>query len=543
MSIFSFLRRSQRQDTSDILDQPVEGDLISTLSPQTDPAALYYSSAAREAICSMTSTVPMWVLPPPRGTRVVSAESSFPDPEGMLRWSDLMSCSDLQLWADDLLRLRLDAGEGYSYESFGSNNWVIFRLIAPTGIEVPSSGQHKLHISIQRDPDNLSRAFDVAFTTLLAHRIACFKFVDRQLLGKTGGNPDGKELVIFLHPLSEGPEGDPAFWLQTFLPQLISAFQRAGVVPGSPSLADCPYPGGSGYVWARQSYNILDRYVDADALAEMGFTAEESAALSADTFLRGEAIAGGDSADIPVDRSPQEPYRWSVRSVPSSERITVYFRNSFVNSLLRVIRDGEDSRPAIVLVTLGAQDFDHLSPLVQTIADVFFPNFDLASDRWTNGRRKDVIYHLRNSLRQAAALAADLQAYLEVAHPSLAIHNFATLHVAFNSDAGVVDLSTLDIGEIVPAYYHAFLRPFIERLKAQGDVSRHGIKQLLKTQLFASVEAETQFVDAVVKCTLRTTSEDSPQIYSRTPIYRGGLSEADVDALLAIVKLRSPPLG
>ena len=147
------------------------------------------------------------------------------------------------------------------------------------------SEKHKIHISLDRDKENLLKSFNILFSIAKKYNIPSFKTLnissvdfENDLLDQS--NSVGKEYTIYLQDPNQ-----QELWSQHILPEILTKFNEAGIKPGPPSTGDTPIPGGSSFFYVRSAFNSLGIYTNAEKLMSQGFTLFESANLSPNPLL------------------------------------------------------------------------------------------------------------------------------------------------------------------------------------------------------------------------------------------------------------------
>ncbi len=381
----------------------------------------------------------------------------------------------------------------------------------------------KVHISIDRDPVNMGKAFDVIDPILRSHKIILFKIAP--LDGIVVANSDGKEVTLYMQThLEDNKESNPEFWTGTVLKEIVEGLVRAGVKKGNYSQGDLEYPGGLGYIYQRQSHNVFGGYVRADVLSRKGFNAVEAATISEDNFLKGRPIvtshqkeAGNkDSSEEGDKKESQDQARvdlggFSGADISSSQEVQVgYFTDlGKIDSLLPFVRS--NSNP-------------HMSPDEIVYLEAFFGKIDgfcYTSNSSSNSSSKLQNYlvpktFLENHLNQASQVTKAI------------INHLKTSDLLPDDDA-------TNVGNIIPAIYHKCFKPFFEAFeenhRQENEVAKTASarKQFESNPFFFAENAREEFIKAVVECSLRT--RDS-HITSPIPKYIANLNQADVNALV-----------
>lgn len=147
------------------------------------------------------------------------------------------------------------------------------------------SEKYKIHISLDRDTDNLLKSFNILFSIAKKYNIPSFKTLNissvdfaNDLLDQS--NSVGKEYTIYLQDPSQ-----QELWSKRILPEILTKFNEASIKPGRPSTGDTPIPGGSSFFYVRSAFNSLGIYTNAEMLMSQGFTLFESANLSPNPLL------------------------------------------------------------------------------------------------------------------------------------------------------------------------------------------------------------------------------------------------------------------
>lgn len=166
--------------------------------------------------------------------------------------------------------LKSEAYHGYTLYTYLEAPWTMFKLKEST------SDNEKFHISLKRDLTNISNAFDVIFPILEKYKISMFKTLKPTYIDTKGGNPDGKEVVIYI----QEEESNQELWSQKILPEILLGFERMNIQCGNPSQGDISVSGSKGFIYTRAPHNALGMYISTFHLQRWGFSQFESATIS-----------------------------------------------------------------------------------------------------------------------------------------------------------------------------------------------------------------------------------------------------------------------
>lgn len=202
--------------------------------------------------------------------------------------------------------LRLQEYHGYKLISSNLICWTQFCR------KEHASDNIKFHVSLERDPLNISQAFKCVIPIFEKYKIASFKIIKLDAIQSTGGNDDGKELVIYI----QDEENNKELWARQILPEILDIFKQMNIQCGNYSKADIPISGGEGFFYARSPYNQFGLYILAQQLESNGFSRFESAYISEYPLLE---ICLNNGQPITEDKIELTSNNKLIRKVPKQE--------------------------------------------------------------------------------------------------------------------------------------------------------------------------------------------------------------------------------
>ncbi len=147
----------------------------------------------------------------------------------------------------------------------------------------------KFHISLDRDPENIKKAFLLIAPILMKHGVQTFKYATSK---DAWGNPLGKECVVYAYS-----QEDLRKFYDEVVPEISYALEKNKIVAGGAPGGDIRMC-GSAYCYSRAEKSIFNKYISADSLKIFGFSRNESANLQENSLLDGRSL----SVDMPLSQ-------------------------------------------------------------------------------------------------------------------------------------------------------------------------------------------------------------------------------------------------
>ncbi len=365
------------------------------------------------------------------------------------------------------------------------------------------SYKYKVHVSLELDKTNFQQTKDLILSILLNHAVASFKFIALEDIKKPG-NHLGKELVIYMQlDKASSNESNPDLWRKLFN-ELETGLQRINIVPNKTfkPQGDRLLLGSKGYIYFRNSYNLLDRYVSIDTLFGCNFTLSEAYNLSGDNKI--ETLYS--MKTVPEPKQNNTKKKVSAISASLYNRIIIPARHLQADDLkmqsdqIYKIFKSDFMYDSIFFGTVSSSE-QHKEPF-ENIAILFTfamhgsvsENYKIsASDRdKLREKTKKLAESYKNCLTIAATRIAIIKHFLQ--------------------------LKEYRMGSIYPAVYWHFFKPIASVWKNDPSVP------------FEKLVHKKQFIDEVIKCSFRDRAVN--QLELENPKYRDNLDEDTLDELI-----------
>jgi hypothetical protein len=397
-------------------------------------------------------------------------------------------------------------------------------------IQFPLDTTAKVHISI--DQTNAAK-YEQACTTianiLTEKKICLFKILWQSI---RDSNIQGKEVTIYMmrNPPTQipAPEENATFWIDLFS-KIENELIKLGIKPNSVHTpGDRVFPGSKGYIFYRDPYNILQRYVASSALIWTGFTAEEAYRIGNDVLFS-EWLTGKQLHSDKTELKEQELKALKEQELKEDEfvisvdpkdlkRISKKMVQDYFNGLNKT---NDSSIPfAGCEVFLGSrsctgpndgrqENFAELEPYIlhmfKLTPSKLLPQEDSEDFFMEEGGLQKVLHEDFKLFSDALELAAEVS---------------AVIFIYFKNENNYP-------GNITPIiYYHLFL-PYMSELIRTGQ----------RPNLTSIIE-DNQLVVNIIKASFRKPTIGSgenftfAQIFHEAPVYICSLSDRKLDYLI-----------
>jgi hypothetical protein len=362
------------------------------------------------------------------------------------------------------------------------------------------SDKYKVHVSLELDNTNFQQTKDFILNILLNHAIASFKFITLEDVKRLGNNL-GKELVIYMQlDKASSNESKPDFWRKIFN-ELEAGLQTLNVVPNKTfkPQGDKLLSGSNGYIYFRNSYNLLDRYVSINALSRCDFTLDETYNLNGDNKI--ETLYS-----MKTVSELKQNNKASAISVNLYNRIIIPVQHLQADDL-KMQSDQVYERlkndliyDSVFFGTVSSSE-QHKEPF-ESIAILFkfamrggvggnYKISDLDKDK-LKGKTQNLAEYYKDCLAIAIKRIVIIKHFLQ--------------------------LKEYRMGSIYPAVYWHFFKPIVSVWKIDSSVSFEGLVN------------KKQFIDEIIKCSFRDKAVN--QLELEKPKYINNLDEDTLNELI-----------
>lgn len=287
----------------------------------------------------------------------------------------------------------------------------------------------KFHISLDRDPENIKKAFLLIAPILMKHGVQTFKYATSK---DASGNPLGKECVVYAYS-----QEDLKKFYDEVVPEISYALEKNKIVVGKEPEGDIRMC-GSAYCYSRAERSKFNQYISADSLRISGFSKNESANLR-DNFL-----LDGRSLSVDMATSQDLPPGFSViADISAKEDITQKVKDE----LLKKQIDG-----CFIKFAAGGGGYGYLHDgSAIKFMGAFYPSFRFHLEKAykANGLFKNDA--LESLVGNASKIISDLSRKLGI--------EFSEPDDAYRRMSCVIN-----IGLVQSTIYHKFIVPFCNEI-------------------------------------------------------------------------------
>lgn len=353
------------------------------------------------------------------------------------------------------------------------------------------SPETKVHISIGRGVENHRKAFQLIIPIIAKYKIALWKMANPVVYTHKGSNLLGKEFVIYFGESEKG-------CAHKFIQEVDLALQSNGVERGVAPKADIPIS-QHGYIFSRSERSFINSYIYAATLEKMGFTRDEAALISGDSFFL---------KDVKLIFPLIEFDFVSSKESDLSQKILQQFNKDIFSDLLTPrVKDPGDYKPfqpqgaGVYSFMYGGKRYLNIRyspcfraffPLLEDIKNNHDIRFSDLTDKWSD-----------EMFGKCFLNESEFQSILKDASIELA-HQYQERGISEDTQSG----------NILPAIYHGVLTPFNKKFP------HCSFKTPTREQVVQIINENRDFIIRyIVSCGLRDRTKS--QIGSATPILLG----------------------
>lgn len=401
--------------------------------------------------------------------------------------------------------------ENYLVKS-GDSAWNVFRLLFQEHDIDRYNDKLKFHISIDRNPENHQKAFDIISKILAKNKVKLFKILPKEQLEEgRGKNDDGKEFVIYMQSWAKDHESDPVFWTN-LCEEIENELFKNGIKPGNSPLGDKMIDGSYGYAFVRDR-NIFNNYISAETLQELCFNATESASL-------GDKIASSMFGKLHKESSLISESKEEKTKKPD---LSIDLVTEDINPIARILAKDYDRADLWRLTLFEAEEDYNLSCFSdnyeQRFGSEFFEHFfyKWLKDQTAIYKRKNLMPYMNEILNQSSLVVAMVYKSLK----------------ASDLCKSQEDLNLFMLNRnITPAIYNYFFRAVLNNMKSKDLDIGQALQVVLQ-------DPET-LIKEIAKCGLRDSRVN--QILHTESQYVLKLSSKTIDQLVdaAYKKIKEP---